>query len=390
MILDKFRVFYKNVVDIISNPENEFYLWGAGVVGEYILEMFDRENFLFKGVLDSRKEKQGKKFCGFSVLDPKEVIWKSNTKVILASLDYPEGMEQYLQSLGKKENYDYFFSNIFLSVYMMKWHKKLYLHHVNINITDRCTLRCRDCSLFIPYYLEKKQYPIQLVLAGVDKLFNVTNYIQEVHLIGGEPLLYPDLPELISEIGRKYRNSIGEFAIATNGTVVPSKELCQAAKKNNVFFTISDYTGSPAFSGNVDIPYLLQYLKEEEISFRIGNKAIWYDFNTSGQHSMSGASEEYSGKFRKCFFRNRGLYLDQIYYCQHQYGAMRAGFNENDPEGYITLSEQLDKMELLQFELGFVPRGYLLQCQECNGFERLNCNVIDAAAQLDFVNGKRK
>lgn len=395
MTVSNFSIFYQNTTKILCDSKNHFYIWGAGVAGKYLFRQLNEEPLSICGFIDSSPEKQKKTFCGLSVFAPDMIEWQTNTKVILASLDYSVGMEQYLQSIGKKENIDYFFSNIFLSLYKMNQSRQLYLHHVNVNITDQCTLRCRDCSLLIPYYKERKQYPLAEVLDGLNKLFEVVDYIQEVHLIGGEPLLYPELSELISEIGGKYRHKIGEFAIATNGTVLPSEEICQAAKKHNVFFTISDYSRSPAFSAPVKIPALLQHLELNSVDYRLGNKSVWFDFNAVSQDSsfsISESSEMYREKFEKCFFRNRGLYLDKLYYCQHQYGVMRAEINADDPEAYLDLSAQsaTDKIKLLQFELGFLPRGYLLQCRQCNGFERLNHTFIDAAAQLNPMESNKE
>ena len=388
MTLSDFSVFYENKANMLCDSQNYFYIWGAGIAGQYLFCQLRESPLSIRGFIDSNPEKQKSSFCDLPVFAPDTIEWNNNLKVILASLDYPDGMEQYLQSIGKKENIDYFFSNVFLSLYKMKQSGQLYLRHVNINITDQCTLRCRDCSLLIPYYKTKMQYSLSGVLSGLNKLFHNVDYVQEVHLIGGEPLLYPELSELISEIGHQYRHKIGELAIATNGTIIPSKEVCQAAKKYNAFFTISDYSGSPAFSARVNIPALLQHLESNSVEYRLGNKSVWFDFNTFSEDlpsSVTEPSEIYQDKFQKCFFRNRGLYLNKLYYCQHQYGALRSGSNTEDPEAYIDLdSSDVDKMNLLQFELGFLPRGYLLQCRKCNGFERLNKHFIDAAAQINL------
>lgn len=394
MTVRNFSAFYENTVKILCDTKNYFYIWGAGTAGQSLLRQLRESPLSFRGFIDSNPEKQNHSFCGLPVFAPDTLEWNNRLKVILASLDYPDGMEQYLQTLGKEENTDYFFSNVFLSLYKMKQSGQLYLHHVNINITDQCTLRCRDCSLLIPYYKTKKQYPLPEVLDGINKLFQIVDYVQEVHLIGGEPLLYPELSELISEIGKQYRHKIGEFAIATNGTITPSREICQAAQKHKVFFTISDYTGSPAFSGRVNIPALLQHLELNSVEYRLGNKSMWFDFNTSLEDSSASITEPsaiYQDKFQKCFFRNRGLYLNKLYYCPHQYGVLRAGINTDDSEAYIDLdSSAVDKINLLQFELGFLPRGYLLQCRQCNGYERLNNHFIDAAAQLGAMEHNKK
>lgn len=359
-----------------------FYIWGAGVAGKYLYKHLSSEPLRILGFLDTDPKKRAASFCGLPVAAPETVEWTADTKIILASLDYPEGMEQYLKGLGKEENRDYFFSNTFLTVYFMSRHGRLYLHHLNVNITDRCTLRCRDCSLCVPYYSERRPYPIEEVLAGLERFFSMVDYVQELHLIGGEPLLYPELVNLTSEVGRRYRGQIGEFAIATNGGMVPDHELCEVCKKYDVFFTISDYRGSPGFTGRAQIPEILDCMKRFGIPYRIGDKAVWFDF--SGGVPEGGYPEEaLEERFHRCFFRNRGLYLNRLYFCQHQYGTVRAGFGEDDPEGCLDLSQgggELKKL-LFAFELGALPRGYLKQCANCAGFERLNTYFIDAAVQ---------
>jgi len=375
----EFSSFLHLVEQEILVPDARFYIWGAGVAGKALVEHLDGESLNIVGFVDSNPEKQAKPFSGFSVIAPEAIEWTAHTKVILASLDYPEGMEQFLISIGKKENKDYFFSNTFLSLYMMSRYKRLYLHHVNVSVTDSCTLRCKDCSFCIPYYKQKKEYPTEKVLAGIDAFFRTVDYVQELHLIGGEPLLYKQLPQLVTEVGEKYRDKIGEFAIATNGSLLPEKELCEACRKYGAFFTISDYRGSAVFSGPSQVDALAALLDREGVAYRVGNKAVWLDFrNPMSAQGYAGSVLE--DRFQACFFRNRGLYLDKLYYCQHQYGAVRAGWEAEDPDSFLILPGPT-KDHVLAFELGFLPRGYLAHCAHCNGFERLNKNQISGAVQ---------
>jgi len=378
----EFSSFLHSVEQEILVPDARFYIWGAGVAGKALAEHLDGEPLNIVGFVDSNPEKQAKPFSGFSVIAPEAIVWTAHTKVILTSLDYPEGMEQFLLSMGKRENKDYFFSNTFLTVYMMIRHNRLHIHHLNVNITDHCTLRCRDCSLLVPYYSERKKYPLEDVAVGLGRFFGIVDYVQELHLIGGEPLLYKQLPRLIAEIGSQYRNKIGEFAIATNGTLVPDEAVLEQAKRYDVLFTISDYRGSAAFSGREQVDEILSKLERWDIAYRIGNKSVWFDFNGGIPEDVS-TEDTLEKRFQKCFFRNRGLYLDRLYYCQHQYGCFRAGRGVDDPEGRFDLSEAAgdDKARLFRFELGALPRGYLLQCAGCGGFERLNTHFIAAAAQ---------
>jgi len=163
---------------------------------------------------------------------------------------------------------------------------------------------------------------------------------------------------------------------------VPDETLLEQAKRYDVLFTISDYRGSAAFSGRQQVDEVLSKLERRDIAYRIGNKSVWFDFSGGIPEDLSTA-DTLVKRFQKCFFRNRGLYLDRLYYCQHQYGCFRAGRGTDDPEGQLDLSSADGdvKARLFAFELGALPKGYLLQCAACGGFERLNKHFIAAAAQ---------
>ncbi len=64
----------------------------------------------------------------------------------------------------------------------------------------------------------------------------MVDYCGEFVLIGGEPLLYKELPEVVEYIGNNYRDKIATFSITTNGTILPSAKLRSVCRENNVTF----------------------------------------------------------------------------------------------------------------------------------------------------------
>jgi organic radical activating enzyme len=69
------------------------------------------------------------------------------------------------------------------------------LNHLETNITTACQLSCRDCNHFIP--IQKASFiEVEQLEKDLNKLAKITK-AQAYALIGGEPLIHPDIVELL-------------------------------------------------------------------------------------------------------------------------------------------------------------------------------------------------
>lgn len=105
--------------------------------------------------------------------------------------------------------------------------KQLEMYQIGIIPTVACDLKCRLCSNYSPYYLDRKHYSIDYLRETLRRYFTVVSYVRKLMITGGEPLLYPALGEFVMEL-RKYRGQIGTFGIITNGTLLPDETLLTA------------------------------------------------------------------------------------------------------------------------------------------------------------------
>jgi cyclic pyranopterin phosphate synthase len=93
------------------------------------------------------------------------------------------------------------------------------LHDLRISVTDRCNFRCPYCmpkEVFGPGYafLRDPQLMSAAELIRIARAF-VALGVEKIRLTGGEPLLRPDLPELIRAIKHDLRVPVA--ALTTNG-----------------------------------------------------------------------------------------------------------------------------------------------------------------------------
>jgi cyclic pyranopterin phosphate synthase len=96
------------------------------------------------------------------------------------------------------------------------------LRDLRISVTDRCNFRCPYCmpaEVFGPGYAFL--HPAQVMsLAELHRIVRqfVRLGVDKVRITGGEPLLRPDVPELIQLLKHDLR--VGEVALTTNGLLL--------------------------------------------------------------------------------------------------------------------------------------------------------------------------
>ncbi|PCJ62301.1 MAG: GTP 3',8-cyclase MoaA [Planctomycetota bacterium] len=100
------------------------------------------------------------------------------------------------------------------------------LRDLRISIIDSCNFRCNYCmpkdkiSFAESNFLSKKQWLTVDEIVKVAKLF--TNLgVQKIRITGGEPLLRPDLPEIIRELVKI--PEIKDLSLTTNGYFLKEK-----------------------------------------------------------------------------------------------------------------------------------------------------------------------
>ncbi len=359
----------------------KFIIWGAGKAGQELFDDYRNEINVITFV-DGDEGKIGTEYRGLPIDGTGRLKNKGDAIIIIAAAGYHEDMEQRLKELTYEKYKDYLYLNEFVTLFEMYKYSRLVLWHVNLHITDRCSLRCRDCSVFIPYIKEPADRDLKGVMRDIDLLFGVVDKVPEFHLLGGEPMLYPQLSELLEYIGERYRNKIGELAIATNGTLKASDKLLTLASTHKVKFIISDYRSSAYFDGRQRSKELCDQLEAAGIDYIYAIKDKWYDFGNPENVKHELDEEKKIERFSACRSINRILKDGRLYYCHHQVGAVWAGITGDKPEGYIDLEKHLDRKQLMEYGLGYTEKGYLDFCSRCHGYEGLNERIIPSAKQL--------
>lgn len=120
--------------------------------------------------------------------------------------------------------------------------RKPILPIVEYVVTTNCTMKCKECNTLIPHFDQNshlKEVHPETFKSDLDKLLSAVDFIYALGLVGGEPLLNQDLPNMLAYALRQKK--IKHIFIATNCTIEPSTELIQSMKHKKFAIQLSNY-----------------------------------------------------------------------------------------------------------------------------------------------------
>ena len=384
---NEFEKYYESISDCFVLDQG-LYFFGAGKIGNEVYSILNRI-CLINGFIDNNRSIIGTTVNGKRVFALGEVKnCKPFIVVTVASERYDEIRNQlFKEGYYEGKNFVYWETLIkkMLPVALNYQKGMNYVGLTQISLTERCTLSCVNCAHACNYVsIQSDDLPLEMVKESADAFFSICDYVHTFVLIGGEPLLYKNLAEVIEYIGKKYRNRIYRFQISTNGTILPSDDIKEKSKRYDVFYLISNYS--------VQIPKLKeQYrkltetLNESGIEFALfPEETEWTDYGFQTVERDDDPQKLIS-VFDACHTECHEIRGKKFYYC-----VMARSVNENMNLG-VGLDDYLDldtldprsisdKRIFMEYSLGYSEKGYLEMCRFCNGAERED-HPIPAAVQ---------
>ena len=364
---------------IIKNKN--IFLFGAGRIGELLYEVCSRY-MKISGFVDNDIQKQSTQIKGVKVYSLDEVLKQNDVYIVITTIHSFLSISEQLSQRHLKVNKDFcHYKNFFL--YLYNKFDILIQGYVELYITDKCSLKCKKCALMIPYIPKNKVKDIDVyeLKSSIRDYFNVVDTVVEFRILGGEPFLYKELDILIKYLGEKFAHQIQGIKIVSNGTVVPRASVIKSMSKYDVEVDVSNYPAQ-VVGGRQKI--LLDTLDGNRIRHKIINQERWIDTFGDPMSSSNASIGELKRLFSACKQECRTLYGRKLYFCSVDCAAQRNGMIVGDSSDYIDLSDDRAKIrdEIIKFDLGVVPKGYLSFCQNCNGGVSVNKCYTQVAEQM--------
>ena len=383
---------------------SDIWIYGCGLAGQWLLSQLGSSREKVRGFIDTDEKKAGKEICGHKVYTPKYIFGSDDflgpdALVIISVVDIKDVLD-LLSCFNKDINHIPLGIHItdcakteitgaasekFLLYALSaveECHKgfldpeRLFLRSVDLMITERCSLKCRDCSNLMQYYSNPQNLSLEQITEDFDQLVNIVDHIFEIRLIGGEPFMNKEIYKVLEHIIPHPK--VSRIAIYTNAMVPIRAEHVGLLRNEKIVFSITNY-GALARNS----PKIIAEIDALGIAYRESPPINWTDSGTILQERVEPS--EAQKLFEKCCGKNLLTVSDnRLYRCPFAANSERLmTFSPEDSSG-IGLTR--DKAEIKKY---VSESKFITACTYCRGRSFDAPEIIPAiqvATPIEYVN----
>lgn len=266
-------------------------LYGAGRIGGVAAHCLKKRGIRISAFCDSAEDKHETTFCGIRVISPAELKQNyANVKIIISSV-FHESIRNSLIRMGFEKIYDCapLFSEIDFANFnfwmthdyairmVEQYLASLFAQKQNddtidalyLNVTTKCTLRCKECSSFVPYIANHKNYTASEIMGWLASALHALGSVRVINFYGGEPFLHPQLADMLVMMENESRAK--QIQVTTNATILPNDRLLAAMKKIKIHVRLSKY----AANVGQKTEKLIKLLEDNGIVYEVVNFTYW-------------------------------------------------------------------------------------------------------------------
>ena len=239
--------------------------------------------------------------------------------------------------------------------------ERIFMRSVDIIITERCSLKCKDCSNLMQYYEHPRDCNVDVLLDSIDALCAVIDEVMDFRVIGGEVFISKNWPVIVRRLIDEPKAK--RVVLYTNGTILPAQRHLDLLKHEKVLVIASDYG---ALSKNLS--RMKSLFREHGIAHHVLTVTEWLSCSAIARHDrgFDGNRE----LFKLCCAKNMAsLSEGKLFRCPYAANAFRLGAVPDHSDDYVDLL----RWPFDEGELKCTLRDYLLQkpfmniCDYCNG-----------------------
>ncbi len=255
-----------------------------------------------------------------------------------------EVFEQYIE----EEKKDFFENN------------KLNIPQIEFCITTKCTLKCKDCCALIPQLDKVKRSEMTLAdfKLYLDKICDSVDSIRHLVILGGEPLMNPELPEMLEYAANKEKVFFTQ--LITNGTMLPNEKLLSVLKRynNRIYVYMSNYSDNPELTPILKQDAIKALLKENNIKLQKPENWAWLEERGLSSQVFDNVTTQQ--KFLNCYRTKCNQVMNgRLDICSKATAGREMKLFEDDSIDIIN-SENL-KQDLIKF----YQKDFVNACKHC-------------------------
>ncbi len=386
---------------------------GAGIVGDVLLSICNEAEIQVECFCDGSKKVSQTTFCGKEVIYTPDLKSRYNDAILLISAAAIKDVVDLLHEMGFSKWYagglllkdmdvsqtgllDYrkfAVENCILCHEGFLNRDEIFIRSIDLIITERCSLRCRDCSNLMQYYEKPQNCDKDMLLASIDAFFRVVDKVMDFRIIGGETFMNKEWPVFVRRITEGIKPDdpeVERVVLYTNATIIPTAEDIECLKNNDKGLVIATDYG-PSLSRK--LVELKQILEQNNVTHQVLEMDEWLDCSAIKPHNRS--VEENLEIYKKCCAKNMSTLSDgKLFRCPYAANAARLCAVPDFEDDYVDLfKEPLDETHICQTKKKvrdyLLHKDYLKTCDFCDG-RPLSGTEVTPAIQADKPLAYRK
>jgi len=157
----------------------------------------------------------------------------------------------------------------------------LFIRSIDLILTEKCSLKCKDCANLMQHYEKPVNVATEELLGDIDDICAVADEINEIRIIGGEPLVHKDFGVVSAHAARK--TNVNKVVVYTNGTIVGRQQQWESLLpyRDKIYVFITSYG---ALSRNIEP--LSQMLDKLRINWNLQDAYGWTECGRIGYQSL--------------------------------------------------------------------------------------------------------
>jgi hypothetical protein len=349
------------VFDFESLKDKRIVLFGAGNEGVCAVSVLRDNGISPECFCDNYKEGVQPKTGLPIILASRLLDDFADATVIVTAIGYMDEILTGLDKLGVTKDR-------IVTDFKAHLYKQPHLMYFELNIVDHCNISCLGCSHFSPI-AEKRVSPLESVKNDLMRMSELTRQnVDEIHILGGEPLLHPNLCAIMEAARAAFPDSV--LSVITNGVLLLNQPetFWRVCRDNDITLEVTKY---PL---NIDYETITQTCAENGVRFKFHSytgKAVktLYKMPLDTDGSRDAAES-----FAACTLANRWIALmdGKMYTCQTAPNAVHFNkkFNKamNLESGdYIDIYKVKNVNKILEFLAA--PKPF---CKHCKTTEIVN------------------
>lgn len=248
------------------------------------------------------------------------------------------------------------------------------LAFLDIQLTERCTMKCKDCSNLMQYYEKPIHADHDDLMLSLNNLLKAIDNLSEARLLGGEPFLYTKIDKVLELLCKS--DKVSKIYIYTNGTIKIKNNIIDSLKNPKITIEITDY-GEKLSRNKYN---LIDLFNKEKLNYVCHEPQNWTDSARIVDNKLD--EDKLSQMFKACCVNDVFTLLHgKLYHCPFSANVtnLKALFASNKEYVDIKHSKESElKSQLKNFIFG---RPYLEACKLCLGRD-FTQELVEPAIQL--------